>query len=176
MATPADRRAGRRLLLRRVAAYMIDMVLMFVVLAPVGVLVLWATGYHAETGPEIWRVLLLNFSLPVWMYFIGFESSHAGATPGKRLLRLHVIVADSGRSPAPMHVLARTAIKLLPWELVHVAMFALAPDSGKTLPFQWVLLGLAYALMLVYLIDAFVSGGQRAPHDRLAGTRIRLRG
>lgn len=170
-----DRRAGLRLFLRRVAAYMTDMLLLFAVLAPLGMAVSWAIGYRAETGPEIWHVLLLNFSLPVWLYFIGFESRRAGATPGKRLLRIQVINTDTERSPAPLRVLARTAIKLLPWELVHIAMFALARDGGETLPFQWALLGLAYALMLVYLIDAFVSGGRRAPHDRLAGTRIRPR-
>ena len=154
---------------------MIDMLLLFAVLAPLGVLVSWVLGYRPETGSEIWHVLLLNFSLPVWLYFIGFESGPAGATPGKRLLRLRVIDPHTGHSPAPMRAVARTAVKLLPWELVHVSMFALAPEGGETLPFQWALLGLAYALMLVYLIDAFVSGGRRAPHDRLAGTRIRPR-
>lgn len=162
---------GASIFPRRVAAYLLDITLLFALLAPAGWAIQQFTGAVPDTGPEIWRTLLLNFSLPVWLYFIAFESSARGATPGKRIFGIRV---SSTRSSGPLlwRILVRTAIKLAPWELVHIASFAIAPAGGHFTIAQAVGLGLAWLLMIVYLIVVWRSDGHVGPHDRLAGTYV----
>ena len=52
------------LLIRRSAAYLIDILLLFLVLAPVGFLIQRSLGQLPQTGPQIWGTLLWNFSIP----------------------------------------------------------------------------------------------------------------
>ncbi|MEM7054986.1 MAG: RDD family protein, partial [Pseudomonadota bacterium] len=146
-------------------------VLLFIVLAPLGFAVQQLTGFMPETGADIWRVLLINFSLPVWLYFIVFESSTRAATPGKRLVGLRVKLQPEATPTWPRIVL-RTAIKLIPWELAHIASFALAPADGSFTMLQAGLLTLAWLLMLMYLFVVWRSRGGQGLHDRLAGTQI----
>ena len=161
----------RSTLSRRVGAYLLDIVLLFVVLAPLGFVIQLAIGWAPETGPEIYRMLLINFSLPVWLYFILFESSGRGATIGKRLVGLQVELQPSATPKWP-RILLRTGIKFVPWEMVHFASFALAPADGSFTVLQSSLLTLAWLLMFAYLFWAWRSRGRQGPHDRLAGTRI----
>jgi uncharacterized RDD family membrane protein YckC len=82
-------RGSLGLLGRRIAAYVVDILLLFAVLAPVGQVILWLLGtMPPQTGPAIGRVILWNFSLPAWLYFILGDQSTSGATLGKRLLRI----------------------------------------------------------------------------------------
>src|SRR6188474_898648 len=85
---------------RRAAAFVLDVLLLFVVLAPIGWGVQRLAHLRPETGPEIWHALLLNFSVPVWAYFIIFDSSSRRGTIGKRILALRVVAEpDGGRVP-----------------------------------------------------------------------------
>ena len=170
MMTSIDERL-HAVFMRRVGAYLLDILLLFLVLAPLGFGLQQAMGWMPETGPEIYRTLLINFSLPVWLYFIVLESSGRGATIGKRLVGLCVVPQSPATSTWPRIVL-RTTIKLIPWELVHFASFALAPADGSFTPLQGSLLTLAWLLMFVYLVWAWRSRGRQGPHDRLAGTQI----
>lgn len=52
------------LTVKRVAAYLIDIVLLFAVLGPLGQLVQWSMGISPRTGPEIWLSIIWNFSVP----------------------------------------------------------------------------------------------------------------
>ncbi len=160
------------LLIRRVAAYLLDILLLFAVLAPLGQVVLRLLGWAPSTGQEIAATILWNFSLPVWLYFFVADRSAAGATPGKRLLRIQVRAEGGGRV-GPWRALARTAVKLLPWELSHLSAFALSSDLSALGPPQVAGLALANLLAVAYLIDAIASGGRRSVHDRLAGTLVR---
>ena len=81
---------GWRLLGRRTGAYLLDIVLLFAVLGPVGFLMLWALGLTPSTGQQIWATLLVNFSLPTRMYFTASDASAGGATLGKRWLGVRV--------------------------------------------------------------------------------------
>ena len=72
------------LVIRRSAAYLIDILLLFLVLAPIGLLIQWSLGQVPQTGPQIWGTLLWNFSIPAWLYFTLSDKSSTGATPGKR--------------------------------------------------------------------------------------------
>ena len=61
-----------RLLIRRAAAYLLDVVLLFLVLFPAGRLLRFAMGWQpplSPTGVGVWLASALNFSVPTWTYF-----------------------------------------------------------------------------------------------------------
>src|SRR5262249_49363749 len=106
-----------RLLIRRAGAFLLDILLLFLVLLPVGQLIRLAVGWPtaSPTGQELWLAAVLNFSLPTWTYFVLSDRSPRGTTVGKRLLGLHVVHVTGGRIGTAT-ALVRTAVKLLPWE------------------------------------------------------------
>ena len=164
--------SGRRLLARRAGAYLVDIVLLFAVLAPAGWLVQRALGIPPPTsGPEVWHRILLNFSLPTWIYFASSDASAGGATFGKRWLGIRVGLPQGERVPL-LTALLRTAVKLLPWELVHIAAFAAGNDLSAMTKSQ--IAGIAGADLLagVYLFVAAVTGGRRSVHDFASGTVV----
>ena len=154
---------------RRSAAYLVDIVLLFGLLAPLGGLVQRALGVTPQMGEDLYLVILLNFSLPGWAYFILSETLWGGATLGKRLFRLRV-VADHGGKITFGQSLLRTAIKLLPWELVHLSGFT--NPAGEFTFLQGAGLLLANVLTILYLASALVTLGQRALHDFAARTSV----
>ncbi len=160
------------LLLRRIAAYVLDIIGLFVLLAPLGQAILWLVGTKPHSGPAIAQTILWNFSLPVWIYFIVSDASATGATIGKRLLGIRVSRIDGARLSWPQAFL-RTTLKLLPWELVHVAAFTLSTDLTQFRPAQTVGVALANLLIIVYLLLVGLSRGQRSVHDYVAGTLVR---
>jgi uncharacterized RDD family membrane protein YckC len=166
-------RGSLGLLGRRIAAYVVDILLLFVILAPAGQLILWLLGMAPpQIGPAIGRTILWNFSLPAWLYFILGDQSRSGATLGKRLLRIRV----AGRAGARLtlgQALARTAVKLLPWELVHVSAFALSADLSQFSRVQIIGVAAANVLTIVYLGVVAATAGRRSVHDYIAGTLVR---
>jgi uncharacterized RDD family membrane protein YckC len=160
------------LLGRRIAAYMLDILVLFGVLAPAGQLILRLLGAAApQSGPEIGRVILWNFSLPAWLYFILSDRFASGATLGKRLLKIQV-TDTAGERLTIGRALARTAIKLLPWELAHVSAFALSTDLSRFNQTQSVGVAAANLLTIVYLGIAIATRGRRSAHDYAAGTIV----
>lgn len=160
-----------KLLIRRTVAYAVDVALLFAVLAPAGWLMQRALGFVPENGPEIWLVLLVNFSGPAWLYFTIADASPGGATLGKRWLGIHVTRQDGARLSG-LRAIGRTAAKLVPWELTHASVFALAADLGTMSLVQGVGLVTANALMVVYLACAALTRGRRSVHDYFAGTIV----
>jgi hypothetical protein len=79
---------GWGLLVRRTGAFLIDVALLFVVLAPLGFLLQHALEFTPATSQQIWVALVVNFSLPTWLYFAISDTSEHGATLGKRWLRV----------------------------------------------------------------------------------------
>lgn len=69
--------------------------------------------------------------------------------------------------------LLRTAVKLSPWELVHVSMFALTDDPGQFGPVQVAGLAVVDALLLAYLAVLVLTRGRRSVHDLLVDTSVR---
>ncbi len=163
--------AGWRLFGRRVAAYGVDIALLFAVLFTAGWLVQRALGVSPATGFQVWVTLLFNFSLPTWAYFTIADASAAGATFGKRWLRLRASRHDGGRIGL-VRALGRTATKLLPWELTHVSVFALETQPGQFSFVQGAGLTLANVLMFAYLACAAATRGRRSVHDLVAGTAV----
>lgn len=173
MPTEGNGRAGGwGLLARRVAAYLLDILLLFVVLAPLGQIILGLLGTTPRSGPEIAQTVLWNFSLPAWLYFALSDRSASGATLGKRLLALQVRT-ERGERLGLGRALARTAIKLLPWELVHIFAFALSADLSEFRPLQLAGVSVANLLTLIYLALVVVTRGRRSAHDFIAGSIVR---
>jgi uncharacterized RDD family membrane protein YckC len=152
----------------------LDVLLAFVILAPLGFLVQSLFSISPQTGFEVWLATLVNFSLPMWLYFILSDRSARGATLGKRLLRLRVTRHNASTRVSTGQAVLRTAIKLLPWELVHVAGFAAAGDFSTFSTGQALGLALANLLTIVYLAGALASAGRRSIHDFAANTEVRF--
>lgn len=168
-------RLSYSLFFRRIAAYLVDIILLFVILAPFGFLLQWLLGLPvAQTGPAIGRTILWNFSIPAWLYFIVSDASPVGATVGKRLLGLHVQTLAGVRLGLG-RAIGRTAVKLLPWELVHLSAFALSTDPNALHPWQVIGLSTANVLSIAYLVIAVVTRGQRSAHDFVMGTVVQNR-
>lgn len=161
-----------QIFIRRVIAYGLDILLLFLILAPIGFLVQWLLGLPlAQTGPALGRTILWNFSLPVWLYFIGCDASPFGATVGKRLVRIQVRTL-TGAQVRGWRALGRTAIKLLPWELVHLTAFTLSADLAQFTAAQTFGLTLDNGLLIIYLAVALWTRGRRTLHDFVVGTRV----
>lgn len=164
---------GTRLIVRRAVAYLLDIVLLFAVLAPLTFVVRSLVGVRPATGLEIWLVTVTSFSIPVWLYFALCDASRTGATFAKRELGVMVRpTVGSGRVSLP-RAFARTAVKLAPWELAHVVGFALADVVGVAV--QTAGLVVANVLALVWFGSALATRGERSVHDVVAGTRVALR-
>src|SRR5262245_49721975 len=162
------------LLIRRATAYFVDCAILFLVLAPFGFVVLIALGGPpaSPTGPEVWLAAVLNFSVPAWTYFVWSDRSVRGATLGKWLLGLHV-VRMTGERVSLARALARTAVKVLPWETAHVSAFALSTNPGVSFDLdQMIGLTIANALAVVYVVVAAWTGGRRSVHDYVPATEV----
>ncbi|HEX6589128.1 MAG TPA: RDD family protein [Longimicrobiales bacterium] len=188
--------SGRRLtdlepagLTRRAAAFMLDLVVAAVVV--VALLQLVLDPLRQALGPGWMRVgafyvayVLLTVSLPIWLYFSGYESSPWQATPGKRWLGIRVNSVD-GRPVSFVRAFLRTLVKLLPFEIAHICMALPAnpfvdPITGElTIPaldamHPISLAGLLAALLLfgLLLFTAVLHPDGRGAHDMLAGTFV----
>lgn len=129
-----------------------------------------ATWFHDGVHTEIYT--LVTVSIPVWLYFILFEKSSSGATPGKRLLGLRVRTAAGHKQISTGQAVLRNAVKLLPWELAHLAnnlpvplMYAEAPDFRIGFVACGVLMGGLMASVVAHR-------QRRGLHDLAAGTRV----
>lgn len=161
------------ILIRRLAAYLVDILLLFaaVVVTQFG-LNAFTSGLPLRlltTGPRIEVWAWLSVSLPTYLYFALSESSVRGATPGKHLLGLHVTNL-AGKRIGFGQALLRTIVKLIPWEVTHLSLFLPTPifldGQGGFLP------GLmtANALIVVYLAVVVMTAGKRGIHDLVANT------
>lgn len=187
---------GRRLtdlepagLTLRLAAFLVD--ILVVCAAVVVLLQLVLSPLHSALGPGWARVgwfyigyTLLTVSLPIWLYFAGYESGEHRATLGKRWLGLAVACTDGSR-PSFGRALLRTIVKLLPLELAHLAIAVPANPfidpltSSLILPGMRelgasVLGGLFVALLILggTMLSAALHADRRALHDLVADTWV----
>lgn len=164
----------RQLPWKRAAAYLIDILILFFVLSPIGWLIQRALDWSPDTGFEIWCTLAVNFSIPIWIYFIVSDSAPHRGTYGKRMMG--IVVAREDGSPLPRRLaVARTAVKLFPWELTHWSAFGMASDSGEWTMMQSVGLVAANALIVVFVATFLSTGGRRTIHDFCVGSQVLAR-
>ena len=188
--------SGRRLtdlepagFVRRAAAFALDLVI--VTAAVILLLQLVLDPLRDALGPGWMRVgwfyvgyTLLTVSLPVWLYFTGYESSDAQATPAKRWLGIGLTSTRAGRISFGRAFL-RTIARVLPFEVAHVVTVVPAnpfvdPLSGTlTLPAldslgPSVLAGLLVSVLLLgaLLFSVMLHPDGRGLHDLLAGTFV----
>ncbi|WP_323762470.1 RDD family protein [Maricaulis sp.] len=114
----------------------------------------------------------VTLTLPVFLYFTVFEASPWAATPGKKLLGVR-IVATNGERLSRGRVAIRNAIKLLPWELAHAAIWHV---PGRPLldpmPMPNLTLAMASNLAVALFILMLFFGGGRTLYDRISGTHV----
>jgi uncharacterized RDD family membrane protein YckC len=162
-------------LVRRLAAYLVDILLLFaaIILTQLGLNAL-TEGLPMRlftTGPRLGGWVWLSVSLPTYLYFARSESSAPGGTLGKRLLGLRV-TDTAGKRIGFGRALIRTIVKLIPWEVTHLSLFLPTPifldRQGGFLP------GLitANVLIVVYLTVIAMTAGKRGIHDLVAGTMV----
>ena len=121
--------------------------------------------------PVVADVVALLFTvLPVRAFLTAGEAGRHAAGWGKRRAGLRVVAADGGR-PGFGRVAVRNAVKLLPWQLAHVAVARaiLDPEDVGTM-------AVTYTLSLLIpagsILMAWRDPEHRAAHDRLAGTAV----
>lgn len=162
-----------KLVLKRIAAYLIDIALLFAILAPAALLVERLLRITPQNAYQVWLAAVLSFSLPAWLYFCLSDQSKTGATLGKKILGVRVFSTKADRINL-WRALARTAIKLLPWELAHIFGFGLAEQVSSQV--QSAGLIASNALVIAYLAIFLVTGGKRSLHDILVHTEVGLQG
>lgn len=160
---------------RRVGAYLLDVFLLYLVLIGSQYALSQVTaGFPFDrltTGPRIEAWVLLTVSAPSWLYFAWSESSRRGATLGKRLLKLEV-ARTTGARLSFGRALARTLLKLVPWELAHLSLLLPTPimvDPGSG---PRVGLILIYPLIGLYVVTMIFSRRKQSLHDLLLGTVV----
>jgi uncharacterized RDD family membrane protein YckC len=161
----------RTMVLRRVGAFLLDILIIFGICAPTGYLIQRLFGYSPQTGPAIWITILWNFSLPSWLYFLWSDRSKKGKTVGKRLFKLKVKARTSERLSWE-RALARTAIKLLPWEIIHISAFALSKEPGTFTLLQYIGWAIGNTLAFAYFIASALTRGKRTIYDLILDTEI----
>ena len=108
--------------------------------------------------------------LPTAVYLAAGEAGPRQAAWGKRRAGLRVVAADGGRAGLG-RIAVRTAVKLLPWQLAHIAVARLIRqvDSPVTI---WTTDGASLLLAAASVTLAVRDPRGRALHDRVAGTRV----
>lgn len=170
------------LVIRRLLAFGLDYLVIFgylVVLAGVsiGVLSSGLRGAYSAAWSTAWSAELMGFlllTLPVVLYFAILESTTAGATLGKRVLRLGVRALD-GTQFRFHRSLLRSAVKFLPWELAHFTIWHYVyATTARAQPAAWTMISLGFVYMLVaaYLITLAAGRSHRTIYDRLAGSSV----
>lgn len=168
-----DQLAG---LLRRAFAQAIDVGLA----AAIGLCALECSQQLAVAGREVWLEpstwlgWSASFGLPAWLALSLLEWLPGNASPGKRVLRLHLVGPQPGRRPSFARLLLRTAIKLLPWHIGALALCLPEPwNPREPLELARLLLVLGSNLWLgLYLACAAMTRRRQSLHDLLVGTVV----
>lgn len=136
----------------------------------------------------VWDLLIAGVTVLPWLlYLVLCEASSWRATVGKRWAGLQVGRAgDDGRGPGGVlgeslgdgsgeggrastaQLWVRNGIKVLPWQLGHLA----AARSILEVQQGWALTFLALSFVLTALCVVPSLTGGRGVHDRVAGTRV----
>ncbi|MEM6703857.1 MAG: RDD family protein [Acidobacteriota bacterium] len=172
------------LVVRRVVAYLVDSVVIFALFASLHVALWFGTGggVHGAVGELaspwanwLW-VFLVNTAIAGGLYLAVTESSPRAATLGKQALGIRI---ESEGTMTFGRAYLRALVKLVPWEMFHVALMFFAVQTSAETPLAFELVqpgytifnGLGWLLIVIYLAMAAFGQG-RPPHDRISGTRV----
>lgn len=169
---------SRRLPWRRISAFAVDWCVAAVYLGIWTVIVLTAglgDMERPETAAERLQGQLFAFAIlsgPVVLYFALMEAGPWRATIGKRLLGLEVIGPGDARVSV-IRSLCRSALKFLPWEAAHAAIWHsnVRPFIDPPPPLNLTIMLAAQAVWLWFAVSLLVGTG-RTPYDRIVRVRV----
>jgi uncharacterized RDD family membrane protein YckC len=109
--------------------------------------------------------------LPVWIHLSLSEAGAQQAGRGKRSARLRVVATPTSGRVGPIRAGLRNGVKLLPWQLAHIAVVraTLSVDSPVLIDTT---LALSFAIPAASLLVAWREPQHRALHDLIASTRV----
>ncbi|MEO1040155.1 MAG: RDD family protein [Pseudomonadota bacterium] len=171
-----DRASGAR----RVFAFLIDYLLLAVYAAGLSAIA-FAFGPDVGASPADFAgklrghaIAFATLTAPVVLYFAVLETSPLHGTLGKRVLGLRV-EAGNGARLGTARSLVRSAVKFLPWEIAHFAIWYVPGRPFlDPMPTTNIVISLgAIAVAVVYVISALVW--RRTPYDLIAGSYVRQR-
>jgi uncharacterized RDD family membrane protein YckC len=131
----------------------------------------------ARMEPSPWRVhlwVLATVSVPMLLWFTWRDRSPRAASPGAAWLGLAVVRVDGARLTWSS-ALVRNFLKLLPFELNHVALFHGQVNDQFTAT-AWIGWIGAWGMVLVTVWLALRSPDRQTLHDRATGTVVVRRG
>lgn len=164
-------------IIKRSLAYFIDVSIVYVVLMLVLQLLILTPlrtkfGMDENWFRDGWNVqwyVWLTISLPTWLYFIISEASEYSATFGKCLFKLKVLKNKSQRL-SYISSFKRTALKLLPWELIHIGLNLPKPVWFEENPEFRHLVLLGSILFVIYFIMVLIT--RKTPYDKFLNTEV----
>lgn len=114
----------------------------------------------------------LLVTLPVSLYFVVMDSQLGRQSFGKR--KIHIQVVDERHKAISVYRAAwRTALKFLPWELSHFMAYRMIYlGDGAVQPMDYVIGGLVYALIFLYIFMAVFTKSKQSLYDRIAKTYV----
>lgn len=110
-------------------------------------------------------------TLPVSLYFALCECSRWQGTIGKKVLRIKVADHEGRR----IHIgrsIVRTAIKFLPWEIAHFAIWHLVLPSQLSEMIIYLFLSLVNIALILYVIVPFTNKRRKNIYDWVARTIV----
>ncbi len=163
--------------LRRGVCYLIDSMLAFGVVALLQMFALTplrnALGIDEDWFRSGWNTelyTLLTISLPVWSLFAAGDC--VWRSPGRRLTGSRVLKRGAGAAPSFGRAFVRAAVKLLPWEVAHLANNLPTPMWYAVEPELRFLFPVSGMLLLGWALSVALRRDHRGPHDLLTGTEV----
>ncbi|ANU11413.1 RDD domain-containing protein [Planococcus antarcticus DSM 14505] len=97
---------------------------------------------------------------------------HCDIYVGKRKTRIRV--ADENNRPVSFYRSTfRIALKFLPWELSHFMAYRMIYlEDGERLPLDYLIGGLVYALILLYVLITIFTKNKQSFYNRLTKTCV----
>ncbi len=92
---------------------------------------------------------------------------------GKRVFGVRV-TTQAGDHLSVSRAVGRTALKVLPWELMHLSAFALSKGMDDLTTVQIIGMTAGNLLSFTYLVSALLTHGRRSVHDYAASTQVQL--
>jgi uncharacterized RDD family membrane protein YckC len=158
----ADPRLSAAPLLRRMAAFLYEGVLLFGVTFATGLV--FAVAMHQTSGMKLRSSLIAVEFVVVGLYFIVLWVRSGQTLPMKTWhLRL---LTDGGAPVSPRRALARYLASYV-WFVPPLALASLLK-----LPNAWAIFGLVAAWMVLYALAALLHPRRQFWHDALCGTAI----
>ncbi|MDR2977149.1 MAG: RDD family protein [Streptococcaceae bacterium] len=115
-------------------------------------------------------VSFLTLIFPVFLYFVISESSEAHASIGKR--KAGLVVASTTGELHMWQIIVRNILKLLPWQVAHLAIFNIIANHSEPTPFFYISIIFVYVFPIVNIAVMVIRKDRRSLHDLIAKTIV----